>query len=286
MSAPNDILLGDGVFSIGATDYLTRGGGSFKVKPEFRQIEADGDFGPVKGRIRKIKSVATLEINLLELVPTDMDLFHAATSVSSVAASDTITGAPDIVDADYNTVVWTGVTKDGREVTITLTNAINLEGIDWACKDKDEVIDKLVFTSCYTEADRTTEPWNVVFATATSDDAVAPVMTVNTIPAGTWTSIMLTFNEKLKSTTYAISDINNLLSAISNDGVSVSVSTVANSVVWFDTQTQNPKCAVKIPSTTFVAGKTVVVNAKASAINDVSSNAISAATNFSTVVSA
>ena len=55
----NDIILGDGVFAIGATDVgLTRGGGTLTIEREYRTIEADGDYGPVKGRIRKIKSVA------------------------------------------------------------------------------------------------------------------------------------------------------------------------------------------------------------------------------------
>jgi hypothetical protein len=285
MPAPNNILLGDGVFSIGGHDVaLTRGGGKFAVKRELKQIEADGDFGPVKGRLRKIKSVATLELGLLEIEPTYLNYFYAAMTVASIAASDTLSGASDVASSDYRTVTWTGKTLDGREVVITLENAINLDGPEWDLKDKDESVPKIVMTATYLEAARTTEPWNVVFATATGDDAVAPVMTIASIPAGTWTEILLTFNEKLHADTYAITDIANLLYAISNSGVSVACTTVANSIVWMDTLTQNPKCLVKIPSTVFVAATTVTVNAKTNAIKDTSSNKISQASDFTTVV--
>jgi hypothetical protein len=287
MAAPNNILLGDGVFAINGTDVaLTRGGGSFTVEREYKIIEADGDYGPVKGRIRKIKSIAKLKMNLLEIVPTDLDDFYASISVSSAAALDTITGASDVTDNDYSTVTWTGTTKDGRAVVISLSNAINLENLEWELVDKEEVVPELTYTAAYLESARTTEPWSVTFATATGDDATAPVMTPAAIPAGTWLYLTVGFNEKLHADTYAISDITNLLSSLTNDGVSVEVTTVANSVVWFDTLTQNPKCVIKIPSTTFVSGKTVRFNAKAAAIKDVSSNAISAATNFDTVVTA
>ena len=70
MAAPGDIILGDGVFSIGASSTaatalaLTRGGGNFSVEREFRMIEADGDYGPVKERIRLIRETAKLNMKL------------------------------------------------------------------------------------------------------------------------------------------------------------------------------------------------------------------------------
>jgi hypothetical protein len=287
MTAPNNILLGDGVFALNGSDIaLTRGGGQLTIKRDLRQIEADGDFGPVKGRIRKVKSVCTLKLNLLEIIPTDMDDYYPGLTVTSIAASDTISAASDVADTDYSTVTWTGETKDGRAVVITLSNAINLEDIDWEMKDKDEVVPEITYTATYTEAARTTEPWSIVFATAAGDDATAPIMIPAAVPAGTWLYLTVGFNEKLHADTYAISDITNLLSALTNGAVPIAVTTVANSVVWFDTLTQNPKCVIKIPSTVFVAGVTLRFNAKASAIKDVSGNLILAATNFDTVITA
>lgn len=287
MSAPNNILLGDGVFSLNGVDIaLTRGGGSFTIEREYRQIEADGDFGPVKGRIRKVKSTAKLKLNLLEIIPVDMVDYYPSMAVTSISASDTITGSSDITDTDYNTVAWTGETKDGRAVVITVSNAINLENLEWELVDKEEAVPELTYTATYLESARTTEPWNIVFATASADDATAPVMQPSAVPAGTWLYLTVGFNEKLHADTYAISDITNLLSALTNGAVPIAVTTVANSVVWFDTLTQNPKCVIKIPSTVFVEGVTLRFNAKTGAIKDTSSNVILAATNFDTVITA
>jgi hypothetical protein len=96
--------------------------------------------------------------------------------------------------------------------------------------------------------------------------------------------LTVSFNEKLHADTYAITDVTNLFSYIKNNGSDIDISTVANSIEWFDTLTQNPRCVIKIPSTTFTAGQTVRFNAKASAIKDTSGNLILAATNFDTVV--
>lgn len=167
MSA-EDIILGEGVFAIGATDIgLTRGGGQFVVEREYKQIEADGDFGPVKGRIRKVKSVAKLTLNALELLVSNLPLMYPATKNANVVgppATDTITAKTDIEDTDYNNVVtFTGKTKGGRSVIITIENAINLENIDWSFKDKDELVSVVTFTATYLETDRTKEPWKIEF---------------------------------------------------------------------------------------------------------------------------
>jgi hypothetical protein len=166
----NDIILGDGVFAIGATSIaLTRGGGKLSIKRDFKQIEADGDYGAVKGRIRKIKSVATLSMNALEMLATNLSKMYPALNIDSATTvgTDTITGKVDIADTDYqDTVTWTGKTTGGRGVVITLKNAINLEGIEWDLKDKDEVVPELTYTATFDPASRTIEPWSVKFVDA------------------------------------------------------------------------------------------------------------------------
>lgn len=76
-----------------------------------------------------------------------------------------IKGSGKVVDGDYKTVSWTGTTKGGKSVTITLANAINLGDIDWTFAEKDDTVPQVVFTSAYTEAEQvagTTEPWTVL----------------------------------------------------------------------------------------------------------------------------
>ena len=54
MSNPQKLLLGHGVYSIGDVPVgLTRGGGQFVVEKEYRNIEADGDRGPVREELTR-----------------------------------------------------------------------------------------------------------------------------------------------------------------------------------------------------------------------------------------
>jgi hypothetical protein len=179
MSTPNEIILGDGIFSIGSSSTamtaltLTRGGGSFKIEREFRIIEADGDYGPVKNRIRLIKEVPKLNMKQLEIIPANTEQYFPAMSAAATAASTTSTLTTrslttNITSDDYNFVTWAGYTKGGRAVVIQLQNAINLEEINWDVVDKEEVINEMTMTGTYIETARTTAPWKVFFTTTSS----------------------------------------------------------------------------------------------------------------------
>ena len=81
--AAGTILLGAGVVSIGGTNVaLTRGGSQFTVEREFRNINADGDRGTVKGRVVMDASEATLTLNALTFL-TNMGGEFAAIAVST-----------------------------------------------------------------------------------------------------------------------------------------------------------------------------------------------------------
>lgn len=82
VSASGEILLGAGIVSINGTDVaLTRGGSSFSIEREFREINADGDLGAVKGRVTIDGSRATLTLNALQVL-TRMADFYAGITVS------------------------------------------------------------------------------------------------------------------------------------------------------------------------------------------------------------
>lgn len=73
VSAGNgEILLGAGKFYVGASAAdstcvgLTRGGGSFVVEREYREINADDDPGPVKGRIDQAGGRPKLKLKALQ----------------------------------------------------------------------------------------------------------------------------------------------------------------------------------------------------------------------------
>jgi len=162
MATAEKILLGMGVVSVGAIPIgLTRGGSAFVVERKYRNIEADGDRGPVKGRVEIDTETAKLEVNALELfTAADMTKYYPGMSVTSGVLTSTLT----IVEGDYSDVKWVGKTKDGKAVTITVENALNLDNLEWKLEDKSEVVPKIGFTAHYDEATRDTPPWNVVFA--------------------------------------------------------------------------------------------------------------------------
>jgi hypothetical protein len=161
----NTILLGEGVFSIDGVDIaLTRGGGQWTVEREYKIIEADGDKGPVKGRIRKTGSIARLVVRALELLPENLPKLYPATEVKTETGTTTFRAKADIEDSDYiDEVTWTGRTLDGRGVIITIENAINLENIDWTMAPKDEVVPQITYTATYDPEQRDEEPWSVQF---------------------------------------------------------------------------------------------------------------------------
>jgi len=75
-SGAGEIVLGAGVFYIGATAIaLTRGGGSFVVEREYREINADGDRGAVKDRVVMESSRAKLSMNVLTMLTKLTDLY-------------------------------------------------------------------------------------------------------------------------------------------------------------------------------------------------------------------
>lgn len=162
MATADKILLGYGTVTIGGTPVgLTRGGSAFMVEREIREIPADGDRGPVVGRVVIDREVAKLTVNALEMfTAADMVKYYPA----MVNATGTLTSTLAIAAGDYNDVVWTGKTKDGKAVTVTVENAINMGNLEWTFEDKNEVVPALEFTAAYDEATRDTPPWNVVFA--------------------------------------------------------------------------------------------------------------------------
>lgn len=81
-----EIVLGVGKFYIGTSaddaEYvgLTRGGGSFVVEREFREINADGDPGLVAGRVEKETARPKLTLNALQWL-TKVDKLYSCVQV-------------------------------------------------------------------------------------------------------------------------------------------------------------------------------------------------------------
>lgn len=165
------IMLGCGVVSVGGYPLgLTRGGSTFTVEREIRNIEADCDRGPAKGRVVIDTEVPKLTVNALEPFAADeIARYWPGLSIDTTGATyDEVTGNLTIAAGDYNDVSFVGKTKDGKAVTIEIDDAINIANIELALEDKNEVVPSLEFTGHYDETTRTTPPWRVKFAKADS----------------------------------------------------------------------------------------------------------------------
>ena len=87
LTAGNDeIILGVGKFYIGTSETdaefvgLTRGGGSFVVEREFRDINADDDPGSVKGRISKDTGRPKMKLTALQWITKVSNLYSCITT--------------------------------------------------------------------------------------------------------------------------------------------------------------------------------------------------------------
>lgn len=82
-------------------------------------------------------------------------------------AAVTYTGNGTIASTDYHAVTWTGKTKGGKSVEITLPQAVNLGNIEWTFAEKDDVVADVTFEGVYTNTDAastsTSEPWSVEY---------------------------------------------------------------------------------------------------------------------------
>lgn len=77
-SGSSEIIMGAGIFYVDGTAVaLTRGGGSFNVEREYREVNADGDRGAVEGRIVMEGSRATITMNTLQILTRLADLYPA-----------------------------------------------------------------------------------------------------------------------------------------------------------------------------------------------------------------
>ena len=78
VSGADEIILGAGKFYINNTLVaLSRGGGKFTVEREYREINADGDRGAVKGRVVMESSRPKMQLNALTMLSNLTSLYSS-----------------------------------------------------------------------------------------------------------------------------------------------------------------------------------------------------------------
>lgn len=81
------------------------------------------------------------------------------------ATTTTLTGSNVLAATDFHTVVWTGKTKAGYSMSITLKNAYSKDPMALTFSEKNDVVPKITFESTYEQSDLDsedfTEPWTI-----------------------------------------------------------------------------------------------------------------------------
>lgn len=147
----------------------TRGGSTFSLEQEIKEMEVDGALGPVKGSRRLIKVVAKLTCNLIE---ASSDAIGQAIAASDVATDtpagwDAIDRDTAIADGDYidNIALIAEVAGKTNAMGIVLSNALVDQSFELAFADKEETVIPITFTAHFVATDLDTEPWIMYYPT-------------------------------------------------------------------------------------------------------------------------
>ena len=116
----------------------TRGGNSFTVEQEIRQIERDGARGKEKGLRRVVEENATLTVNTLDLSVETLKLALAG----AVKTGDKIeSGEGTIAEEEYlKNVTLIGEDMAGNHRVIQIFNALGDNGLNIETNDRDESV--------------------------------------------------------------------------------------------------------------------------------------------------
>ncbi len=138
---------GGGEALIGAT----RGGATWTVERDQREVEVDGAKGPIKGLVRVVRETARLEVEFLEIA---LQTWLDATRGSEVSdgTHNLITPALAIASADYytNIALVADVSGSSDPCILKLLNALVAGEWSISTTDRDEGRLSVTFMAHYT----------------------------------------------------------------------------------------------------------------------------------------
>ncbi len=146
----------------------TRGGNVFSVETEYRDMEADGARGPVKGSRRITGVTAMITVNFLELDLVLIKRILTGSTSASVPPHNVVTRSVALTDAAYFTnIAIVGEEADSTNPVICkVTNAIVDGNLEQAFNDKDEQVIAVQFKGHFLPTDLDTEPWSISWPTS------------------------------------------------------------------------------------------------------------------------
>ena len=129
---------------------VTRGGNSFQVEPEYKDIERDGARGKEKHMKRLINLDANLVVNLMTLTIDNLkDALGVGELVTSGEPETTVLKSSlDIDETDYiDNITLIGEKLGGGYIRITIFNAFSDQGIEIAMEDREETVVEVTFAA-------------------------------------------------------------------------------------------------------------------------------------------
>lgn len=144
----------------------TRGGATFTIEQDVREIEVDGALGPVKNLRRIVRSVPRLTVTLLEMTLGQFKRALPAATSSAAAPFDDITRATNaIAAADYltNVAIVAEMANKTNPVVVKVKNALFIGPFALTTTDQDEGTLPLEAEGHYLDSDLDTEPWEIKF---------------------------------------------------------------------------------------------------------------------------
>lgn len=143
----------------------TRGGNSFVIEQEIRDMEVDGAHGPVKGGRRITRIVTKLTVNFIEHTLTSFKRALPGSVSSAFNVNwDAITRNEQIQNVDYlSDITLIGEVSGDTvgAVAFKLDNALADGNFEISLTDKEEGILAVTFTGHQEPTDLELEPWTI-----------------------------------------------------------------------------------------------------------------------------
>ena len=155
----------------------TRGGNTFTIETEYKEIEVDGAHGPVKNGRRITQVVAKLTANFLAIDKEAILLNLPGSSAANVGVTHkTFTRSLAIAAADYETniVIVGEVAGSSNPIICGISNAMCVGNMEISFADKDESVLAVEFTGHFAPDALDTEPWILLFPYDISTPTPAP----------------------------------------------------------------------------------------------------------------
>jgi len=144
----------------------TRGGATFTIEQDVREIEIDGALGPIKNLRRIVRSVPKLSCTLLEMTLAQFKRMLPSSASSVSGSFDVITRITNAIAAGAyytNIAIVAEMASLTNPVVVKVKNALFTGPFALTTTDQDEGTLPIEAEGHYLDTDLDTEPWEIKF---------------------------------------------------------------------------------------------------------------------------